>query len=73
MSINAVDIYQYPVKGMTGARLDRAVLEAGCGVRPAVPERLARALSDRERMVKVPADTARVAETILELTRAAAA
>ena len=48
-------------------------VEAGCGVRPAVPERLARALSDRERMVKVPADTARVAETILELTRAAAA
>ena len=48
-------------------------VEAGCGVRPEVPERLARALTERERMVKVPADTRKVAETILERTRAAAA
>ncbi len=48
-------------------------VEAGCGIRPQVPERLARALTERERMVKVPATTEAVAQTILERTRAAAA
>jgi len=48
-------------------------VEAGCGVRPGVPERLARALADTERVVKVPASTEQVAATILERTRAAAA
>ncbi|WP_420394576.1 threonine synthase [Acuticoccus sp.] len=49
------------------------VVEAGCGVRPARPERLARAMSDPERSSRVAADVRAVADVILERARAVAA
>ena len=45
-------------------------VEAGCGVRPAPPERLAAALGDPERVTRVAADTAAVAALVLERSRA---
>jgi len=46
---------------------------AGCGVHPAVPQRLAEALRDEEKMTRVPADAARIAEVIVDRSRAVTA
>ncbi len=46
---------------------------AGCGRRPEVPQRLADVLRDTEKMTRVPADAARIAEVILDRSRAVTA
>ncbi|WMS44854.1 threonine synthase [Acuticoccus sp. MNP-M23] len=45
----------------------------GCGMRPAVPQRLADALRDTEKMTRVPADAAQIAQVILDRSRAVTA
>jgi threonine synthase len=48
-------------------------VEAGCGVRPARPERLEAAMTAPERFTRVAADTAAVAGHVLERSRAVTA
>lgn len=45
-------------------------VEAGCGIRPAVPARLEAVLEGDERATPVPADAAAVAEIVLQRSRA---
>ncbi|MEM0906290.1 MAG: threonine synthase [Pseudomonadota bacterium] len=48
-------------------------VEAGCGVRPEPPERLAHVFERPERMTRLPADTAAVAAFVTDRSRAVAA
>ena len=66
------DIAMVTVSTAHPAKFPDAV-EAGCGVRPVSPARLERVLTSPERMTQVAADTAAIAELIVDRSRAVAA